>query len=400
VTRILDNFIRGPLFYYSVLLFFFILPINQYWSIRILVLSTILSLFVYSPEQLVKKVFRTSWDVLLYVLILLIGFLYSKDLNVAFRVMETSISILLLPLVFSKINLSTRYINSIYFYFIMGLFCASLVCIGHSGIRYKAGGDGSVFFFEELTKGIGFQPTYMAYYLCFALTVSLYFMYYKKTGASIYIQIGIQILFFVILMLTEGRTAYVSMLFIFSFFILKYIFEDAKVNSQRLTFVMSILFMIGMLAINQYNFNVGSEPINGDYWERLSLWKSAVHANVNYLFGVGTGDYKDVLNQYYRTQGMNQYAVESYNSHNQFIQSFFSNGILGLIALMGILARPLYLSFKIQNSLGILIIFPFIIYGMTEVFLGRYQGVVFFASCHQLVISKYYYTRPNLMTAT
>jgi O-antigen ligase len=134
-----------------------------------------------------------------------------------------------------------------------------------------------------------------------------------------------------------------------------------------------------------------------DFWERFTLWDAALKANPNPIFGVGTGDYKVVLNQYFHSQGLSFFAEESYNSHNQFIQMYFSNGIFGLLSLCIIILRPLYLSFKVQNPLGILIIFPFITYGITEVFLGRYQGVVFFVFCHQLVVAKYYLIKPKFI---
>jgi O-antigen ligase len=310
--------------------------------------------------------------------------------------METSFSLLALPIILNKLTFTQAIFHRIFLSFISGLLVTCVICLSNSGFEFIQYGDSSAFFFEQLTKSINIQPTYMAYYLCLAVTVCLYYLYYEPDKISIPFLIGVLVFYFVVLMLTEGRTAYVSMVFIFSFFILKYLFEEVRIKPKRMAFAISIIFIMSMLLINHYNFNTSSETVSGDYWERLALWKSAINANVNYIFGVGTGDYKDVLNRYYSAQGMDEYAKGSYNSHNQFIQLFFSNGILGLIALMVMIARPLYLSFKIQNSLGILIVFPFVLYGMTEVFLGRYQGVVFFAFCHQIVILQYYLTRPEL----
>ena len=59
--------------------------------------------------------------------------------------------------------------------------------------------------------------------------------------------------------------------------------------------------------------------------------------------------------------------------------------------------RPLYLAVKNKNILAILCMFPFLIYGMTEVFLGRYQGVVFFALLHQVFIMEMNLDRPRSM---
>ncbi len=137
------------------------------------------------------------------------------------------------------------------------------------------------------------------------------------------------------------------------------------------------------------------ETILNDSWDRFALWKSAIIANPNIFLGVGTGDYKTVLNEYYQSHGLTQFAIDSFNSHNQFIQIFFSNGILGLIAVIILMGRPLYLAVKNNQPFGILVFFPFIIYGMTEVFLGRYQGIVFFALLHQFFVSQYLSTKPS-----
>jgi O-antigen ligase len=145
---------------------------------------------------------------------------------------------------------------------------------------------------------------------------------------------------------------------------------------------MMMMMMFSLNAIDQGD----KRALLNDSWDRLDLWRSAISANQNVLFGVGTGDYKDVLNEFYRANEMENFASNSLNSHNQFIQIYFSNGLFGLVSVLILLGRPLYISFTENNPLGVLIFFPFLIYGITEVFLGRYQGVVFFVFLHQMFI--------------
>ena len=186
------------------------------------------------------------------------------------------------------------------------------------------------------------------------------------------------------LILVGGSTSYVSLLLIFSFFLLKY-FLDPQPGAKLKVTIVIILLLVSLFVVHSLKVTY-----KDNYWERSVLWNSAIKANPNPLIGVGTGDYKTVLNDYYLSHNLEEFAKESYNSHNQFIQFYFSNGIIGLIILVIMIGRPLYLSVRSQNALGILLMFPFIIYGVTEVFLGRYQGVVFFALLHQIVIYQYY----------
>jgi O-antigen ligase len=153
-----------------------------------------------------------------------------------------------------------------------------------------------------------------------------------------------------------------------------------------------------MFLVSSIDFGNNSSAVD-DSWERFALWESAMRATPSILWGAGTGDSK-LLNEYYLTHNLTQFAEGSYNAHNQFIQIFFINGILGLLAVLILIIRPLYLSVKRQNALGILVFFPFLIYSMTEVFLGRYQGVVFFALLHQCFIAYYQSEARSLILKT
>jgi O-antigen ligase len=154
--------------------------------------------------------------------------------------------------------------------------------------------------------------------------------------------------------------------------------------------------MIGLMFIDSSTSLNEQERKLNDSWDRMAVWQSALKANSNILLGVGTGDYKLVLNDYYRSHGMDGYALINFNSHNQFVQTLLTNGVLGLLAIILLIGRPLYMAFKNDDAFGVLVFFPFIIYGMTEVFLGRYQGVVFFSLLHQLFVSYYSQMKSSL----
>ncbi len=374
---------------WSLLICVFTIPLYQQLSVKILVALFLLSIF---KKLKIKAIFYNSWDILLYILVLIIGVMYSNDTSSGLRVLETNFSFVALPLLFSSAFLAEEDIfKDILISFILGLAFACAVCLCHSIISFLHTSSTGAFFFYQFTSIIDFQPTYFAYYLCFAISVILYFTHYDKNKYPPWISVGLICFFFSIQMLTAGKTAYVAMLLIFSFFILKSLFSDKRSFTTRLTFRISILLLICMLSFNYFDVNalLNHTTENSDYWERIPLWKAALKANPSFLFGVGTGDYKIVLNDYFRDHGLEQYAKSSFNSHNQFIQTFFSNGLLGLLSLILLMGRPLYLSVKFQNVLGIMTFFSFFIYGMTEVFLGRYQGVVFFAFLHQCFISHY-----------
>lgn len=364
-------------------MFLFAIPLSSVISVRLLVLASILSFFVRKESG---NIIRQAWDIILYLLVLAVGMFYSEDLSTGFRVLETNFCFLAIPLVFlrSKVLDDKTRVN-IFRAFLVGLVTASFICIFYAMFRYLSNPDVKFFFFDYFTEPINSHPTYFAYYLIFSISVELYFLYYQQQiarSASRYITI---LFLFFILILTGGQTAFISLLFVFSFFILKFFTEGKSekkwVITGLITLMLCCMFLITIV-------EKGNRVIAlNDSWERAILWESAILANVNPFFGVGTGDYKEALNDYYATHNLTQFASESYNSHNQFIQILFSNGVLGVLAFGFMLGRPLYMAMSSRNILAILCMFPFLIYGMTEVFLGRYQGVVFFALLHQIFIA-------------
>jgi len=368
--------------YWLLLGIVFLIPISSFISVRLLFLTLLLALINYRFNNLL----RATWDLIIYLVVLIVGLFYSASLDVGFDVLETSFSFLAIPIIVFNIKfLSEKRLNLIFYSFILGLTVTSFICLISAMLSFNKSGDSNSFFFYELTNVLNLHPTYFAYYLIFAITFALYLLYYQKSPVNPTIGALIITFFFFMLLLTGGTTSFISLLFVFSFFILKF-FLDKSTREQRLAFALVFTMMILMFTINSID-QTGHQIASNDSWDRFELWKSAILANPNFLFGVGTGDYKGVLNEFYLSHGMEKFASQNLNSHNQFIQIYFSNGLMGLVAVLILVGRPLYLSFKNNNSFGILVFFPFLIYGVTEVFLGRYQGVVFFVLLHQLFIN-------------
>lgn len=382
---------------YTTNLFLLSVPLSQYVSARLLVIAAVVSLVMLVRGGKALRRIGGSWEILFYFLTLLFGILYSDDSLTAFRVIETSLGLIGLMIVFGPDKArSKESLRSAVVAFTLGVFLASLICLSNSVYHYYLTGDVNVFFYYNLTGIIGSQPTYFAYYLIAILTYWLFAMFYDSNWQNMQL-LGMSILlvfFFLVLLLSGGRTTLVSILLLFSFFILKYII-DVKLARRTLVMVLVGVMLGAVLGFNVLQSNKADWSDSHDYWERAVLWESALDANPNPMLGVGTGDYKRVLNSYYHKHGLEAFAEASYNSHNQYIQIYFSNGIVGLVALLILLSRPLYLSFVGQNILGLMLIFPFLIYGITEVFLGRYQGVVFFAMLHQICVTSYYITKPG-----
>ncbi|MCA4895584.1 MAG: O-antigen ligase family protein [Cytophagales bacterium] len=385
---------------YLFLLFCFSIPISQLASSRLLILLAIVSLFVgHRPFQ--WKVFiQQWWDIAIYFLVLVAGVAYSQNTELAFRQLETSLCLLALPLVVYRLGpLHKKNLTQLFEAFVAGLAVACAICLGVAVYQYSLSRQPSVdfFLFENLTKTIDAQPTYFGYYLVFGITFALYKFYFETHRRYLLIPMAVVVFFFFVLLLTGSQTVFISLLFVFSFFISKYLIQrTSKRETLAVIFVVAAIAILGTWA-TWAPLQEGRDT-HTDYWERFDLWEAAMNASSNKWMGVGTGDYEEALNQYYRSHQMEHFADSNLNAHNQYVQMMLSNGMIGLIAFLLMMVRPLYLATGAKDLLGLLLLYPFVLYGITEVFLGRYQGVVFFGFVHQILIA-YYATLPSAESA-
>lgn len=379
----------NDILWFTFVFFILALPLSSYVSQRILVLLLILSVIFGSRKFNLANFVKSAWDILLYLLVIGLGVVYSSDKVTGVSTLETSLGLLVLAIIFSRtLDFDRGLLNRIFLFLTIGMLVAGLICLVNAVVNFLNGDGGTqVFFFYDFTSIIDSHPTYLAYYLIFAITYSLYALNYERLLSRAEIYLVFALLGFSFLLLTGGQTAFVSLFFVFSFFTLKYLLGDKR-GKLKLTFAVVLAMLTCILFLNSAEQGEKNRILN-DSWDRFELWRSGIFANPDFFFGVGTGDYKVVLNKYFKENHLELFAKDSLNSHNQFIQVFFTNGILGLIAISVLIFRPLYLAFKHNDQMGILVLFPFLIYGMTEVFLGRYQGVVFFALLRQTFINYY-----------
>lgn len=371
--------------WWTVLAVVLTIPISQNINIKILLLACVFSIFIRGSNEEYIACWKRSWDLFLYIGVILIGLIHSEDIMLGLGVLEKNLSCIALPFIFSRMGyIDEKRLKSIFNSFALGLTIACVICLVNAVIIYSKTNNIQSFFFYNLLDIIGYQPTYFAYYLIFAITYFLHDLYSKALGISIFFKSLFILFWFFILMLTGGQTAFIGLLLVFAFFILKFLTEERSTERKIGAFLVGFMLVCMFFTILISNRN---QKISlTDAWDRIVVWKSAIDAIPNPIFGVGTGDYKIILNEYYLSHNLQKFAKESYNSHNQFIQILFTNGLLGLVSILLLIGRPLYLSLKRHNSIGILLIYPFLVYGMTEVFLGRYQGIIFFVLVHQMCL--------------
>jgi O-antigen ligase len=103
------------------------------------------------------------------------------------------------------------------------------------------------------------------------------------------------------------------------------------------------------------------------------------------LFGVGLGDFQNLLNKEYTSSGMyignpklNDTGYLGYGPHNQYIEMFFSLGFCGLLLFLFLLFRQVFIAFQSLNTLYVLFILLNILFFVTESALSTNKGIIFY----------------------
>lgn len=384
--RNLSTMLKSESFFrYLLLSSFFIIPLWPKLSVKILILTMAIGFVSRNFQFSINRLFNISWDILLYLFVMIIGLLWSSNLITGLSVLETSFALLAVPVIFTYLTDNRDWKSTkVPEFFTYGVVIASLVCLIVALSSYASTGKIDAFFYYSFTDAINSHPTYHAYYIIFSITIILYALFNDIVKTKLVIVAIVVLFLFFILVFTSGRTAFAALILVFSYFILKAILEPLSLN-RWITIALIVVMLFGLFVMYAGNFYF-EVALGGDYWERISLWRAGILANPNPFIGVGTGDYKEILNAYYLANGMKEFADGSYNTHNQLVQVYLVHGIIGLVLIIIVLTRPIYLAVKNRKVLGVLIYFPFIVYGFNEVFLGRYQGVVFLAFLHQFVV--------------
>jgi O-antigen ligase len=109
---------------------------------------------------------------------------------------------------------------------------------------------------------------------------------------------------------------------------------------------------------------------------RIIIWKlTIVVIKNNLIFGTGTGDIKDELNNQYENTNFIYGSELHYNCHNQILQIIATFGIFFGFPLILILFKILHDTIKNKNMLFSVILLIFIINFLFESFLETKAGV-------------------------
>lgn len=136
----------------------------------------------------------------------------------------------------------------------------------------------------------------------------------------------------------------------------------------------------------------------GSVGQRINMWKSAylMFEDVPYL-GVGGGQGFFTQKEAYAQQGLISPDVVHFDQqHNEFLDHLSKRGLLGLSGILILFLTPLWLCWRERKKggiaglgavLGFTLTLAIMVYGLTQCFFMRHNGIVFYFLCLMLFLS-------------
>ncbi len=360
------------------------------------------------------------FPVILYFLMLL-SITWSGDINATLKGLSKTLPLLVIPICFMALprfsNLQKQKIISYYSY---GMFFFVIYCISKATIRYLITGDNSVFFYHELVTE-DLNAIHVSIYAAIA-----FFYFYTKPIKSISDRI-IALIMAIFIFLLSSKNIIVVFISLVLFY--QIVFSRKEQNRKWITIS---LFLFASLTVlfsgkirdrfsiefqsNKMEGSVNSDFGNDNSTHIISInqaWTQKTFQPNDYFPGTAFRVYqirifKEMLQEdpiFFSGYGLNatDFKIEEKgkehkvfsgdathdgyqkkNFHNQYIQFFAEIGIFGLLLLLVMvflnLKNAIITKDFVRISFAVLMISLF----LTESFLSRQRGIVFFTTIYCL----------------
>ena len=327
-----------------------------------------------------------------------VGILYSSELPEALSHAETKLGILILPLIFGTTDLNKRHFDLFLKLFVATVSLALAICYGNLFLSLLNPETGDTAIINNFHGILGIHRTYFGLSIAFTICIVIYFLITEtakgKTQRNILVLILIYLLISLLVLGSRMPSLSLALLFIILFF------RFIRLSSKKTKWLVAILIIIstgfGILLFKYSDSFNKYKRMSGDL--RFEIWSVAYNLIQESLpFGYGTGDVKDIRNNYYFEHGMNNLFKANLNFHNQYLETILQVGIPGIIILLLNLFIPLYLSIKHKNFLYFSFLFLIISGFLTESMLHTQKGVLFYAFFNSLIFFYFLYPENKII---
>lgn len=382
------------------------IPLNYGFSSITVILFTVYALFTAKKQD-----FNFNIALIMPVLLFLLmgaSLLWSIDFKSTLKALSKETPLLIIPAVFCVIRLWQKQQNDILKYYSWGMFTYGLFYIIRAFIRYFETGNSGVFFYHELvTKDVN------AIYVSVFMSVALFYFLAKKAKER-FDYIALIFIFILIFLLSSKNILITDILLMIIYFL----FWSSV--SKKTKWIFTAIFAVSIVVAGYYGkikerIEVELKPETEQAVKDMGTkavtisqaWNNKTFSQNDYFNGTSFRVYQvriftEMVKEdpiFFQGYGLNASLVKikekgeehnifkgdethrgynCLNFHNQYIEVFADLGLFGFL----ILITMLLLNFKngLSNKDFVHIAFAILMIALflTESFLWRQRGVIFF----------------------
>lgn len=361
-------------------------------------------------------------------LLMALSFIWSIDKDSTLKALSKELALLIIPLAFLFMkNFTAEQKQKIIRFYSYGIFLFVIFYYLKAIVRFAITGDTGVFFYHELvTKDV--NAIHVSIYLAIA-----FFYFLRQTSKSIIEYIALPSIFAMIFLLSSKNiiVVFVMLLVIYTIF---YVKVSKRMRLRNLAVFIAILISVAFLGkirerfMIEYESNMSDSTVNdviskgnekvynvsirqawtqekfqpNDFFPgtafrvyQFRIFKELlIEENVFFTgFGLNASypkiEEKAIQYDIFMGDEANQYeGYQSKNFHNQYVQNFAELGVFGFLLLMVMLLINLRNAIKSKDFVHFAFAILMISLFLTESFLWRQRGVVFFTVLYCLFNSK------------
>lgn len=320
-------------------------------------------------------------------LLFLSNFLFSDDFDTSLSIAIKALPLVIFSLVFLSTPIKYYKVGSVFTSLIAGVVVMMFVCWGRvffDILSKRDPIDQATYFLEwiysgfNLVKPFNAHPSYVGVLVVLSIIILMSYKGFETFRKEKFLYRFLLAIMFFFTLQTSSR---ISLLALFIF--LSYHFFKSYSKKSIIQYVSLVIILI--LASLKFDYlknkllsvlkNDGSIVI--DRWPRwVGIWEENKFWG-NSLVGVGKEKAQFIYNEAYFKNGFHQALSENYNAHNQYLDFFVSNGIIGLVIFVTTLV---YFFWKTKNHiLPVSFILIVALFCVNETIFGRSSGLIFFS---------------------
>ncbi len=368
--------------------------------------------FISNIQGITLKINKVSFAFVSIYLLSVISLLWTIDINDSLLGLSQKLSYLILPAIFALgPQLNSNSVNTIYKYFSYAITVYALYCFMIGFYHFFTNGNNDYLFYHKLSEPLNsINAIYMSSFTAF----SLLFFFFKNIIQKIdYICLFILSVFLVLLSSKIIIGTILGIIVVSAFF-----FKTEKKPSKTIKYLFLVILLLATIflsknILNRFDNEIKKSHLNevltksefGQtyYWTgsglrlfQIRIFSELFKEDGFLLTGYGIDASQKKLKQKYMEYNLYP-GFYHHNFHNQYIQIFAELGIFGLLVLLSIFIYCFKKAYKNNNIFFLLFITLIAILCLTETFLWRQRGMVFFITVTLLFLEKTnnYYSLKN-----